>query len=87
MSVFGNITKSVKLTRAAESESRPESDWSESAVLAGVGDGAGVGKIWTTPTPAPSRRLTQATEYNFGQTIMHPPETNKKQEEKESGSV
>ena len=60
--------------RAAESESGPELESVGSTVLAGVGVGAGVGKIWPTLTPARSRRPHPATEYDFGRTIMHSPE-------------
>ena len=47
---------------------------SESIVLARVGVGAGVDKIWPTPTPAWSQWLTQAADDNFGLTVLHPPE-------------
>ena len=60
--------------RAAESESGPELESVGSTVLAGVGVGAGVGKIWPTLTPGRSRRPHPATEYDFGRTIMHSPE-------------
>ena len=48
----------VGMTRAAESQSRPEL---ESIVLAGAGVGAGADKIWPTPTPARSRKLSSGS--------------------------
>ena len=54
------------LLAGLRSRSRDRS-WSrsESTILAGVGVGAGVGKIWSTPTPARSRRLTPGSRRWF----------------------
>ena len=52
-----------------------------------------VGKILPTPTPARSRRLPpddfddDATDYDFGRTVMHPPENIEKKAEKGNSIV
>ena len=60
------FSSSFCLQPGLRSRSRGRS-WSrsESTVLAGVGVGAGVGKIWSTPTPARSRRLTLDSRRRF----------------------
>ena len=57
-------------------------------VLTGAGVGARVGKIWPTPTPARSRRLTPSRlDDGFGRTVVHGIESIARQEERENGSA
>ena len=63
----------------------------------GVETGVGVGqsqpfwlesdRLWPTPTPAQSRRLTPSDRIDFGWTILHTPEKIEWAKEKEIGSV
>ena len=55
--------------------------------MAGVGVGAGVGKILSTPTPARSRRVSPSKDNPFGRMVNHRLENIERQEEKECASV